>query len=343
MAPYGGGHIVSSRDRTAEFLATVERLQKTHVPYVPAAPSGAPSDSPAHHGLGASRASSATPPQHSHPQSEFAKRASRIGLGIHSTSTKLAKLAKLAKRTAMFDDPAKEIQDLTAVIKKDITALNSAIAELQQLSRMHQDGVHVDNRQSNEHSATVVDNLKTRLMDATKEFKDVLTLRNENLKVHNERRQLFSSSPTSEAPGLGLGKPAAGSAGGAAAKYGASPVKTGLLSRRKGEQQPLLPMHNAPSSSSSGGGGQQLQLQQQQQLIPLADTYLSSRAEALQSVEATIAELSGIFSQLATMVAQQGEIAVRIDENMDDTLANVDNAQTQLLKSTNYQGRVPRA
>jgi syntaxin 5 len=45
--------------------------------------------------------------------SEFAKRASRIGLGIHSTSQKLAKLAQLAKRTSMFDDPAAEINELT--------------------------------------------------------------------------------------------------------------------------------------------------------------------------------------------------------------------------------------
>lgn len=48
-------------------------------------------------------------------QSEFARRAARIGLGIHNTSQKLAKLAQLAKRTSMFDDPAVEINDLTGV------------------------------------------------------------------------------------------------------------------------------------------------------------------------------------------------------------------------------------
>lgn len=31
-------------------------------------------------------------------------------------------------------------------------------------------------------------------------------------------------------------------------------------------------------------------------------------------------------------VQEQGEMAVRIDENIDDTLSNVDSAQTQLLK-----------
>lgn len=37
----------------------------------------------------------------------------------------------------------------------------------------------------------------------------------------------------------------------------------------------------------------------------------------------------------AAQVQEQGEMAVRIDENVGDTLANVDNAQTQLLKYLN--------
>jgi syntaxin 5 len=48
-------------------------------------------------------------------KSEFSKRAARIGHGIHGTSTKLSKLAQLAKRTSMFDDPAQDIAELTTV------------------------------------------------------------------------------------------------------------------------------------------------------------------------------------------------------------------------------------
>lgn len=123
-------------------------------------------------------------------------------------------------------------------------------------------------------------------------------------------------------------------------------------------------------------------LQQDQQLLVRQDTYLDSRAAALQNVESTIHELGGIFQQLAHMVRrllifassicsrhdslidsskmtwevslrglkgksrrvtvltagqvqEQGELAIRIDENVDDTLANVDSAQAQLLKYLN--------
>lgn len=130
------------------------------------------------------------------PQSEFARRAAKIGLGIHSTSQKLQKLAQLAKRTSMFDDPAQEINELSTVVKQDIQALNAALADLQSLA------AGGGNKQSADHSHTVVDSLRTRLKDATAEFREVLTLRTESLKVHQDRKALFSATPDAQAQPL---------------------------------------------------------------------------------------------------------------------------------------------
>lgn len=49
-----------------------------------------------------------------------------------------------------------------------------------------------------------------------------------------------------------------------------------------------------------------------QQVVPRQDEYIQNRASALQNVESTISELGGIFTQLATMVSQQGELAIRL-------------------------------
>ncbi|XP_028791654.1 syntaxin-32 isoform X2 [Neltuma alba] len=290
----------SFRDRTQEFQSIAERLKKS-VSF------GSGSNGPS--------SSSRSEEQRSAIaiQSEFNRRASKIGYGIHQTSQKLAKLAKLAKRTSVFDDPTMEIQELTAVIKQDITALNSAVVELQLISNARNDSGNISS-DTTSHSTTVVDDLKTRLMSTTKEFKEVLTMRTENLKVHENRRQLFSSTASKEAanPFVRQRPLAAKSAANAPAPPWASGKQV------DGESQPLL-----------------LQQQQQQQMVPLQDTYMQSRAEALQNVESTIHELSSIFNQLATLVSQQGEIAIRIDENMDDTLANVEGAQGALLKYLN--------
>ena len=46
-------------------------------------------------------------------------------------------------------------------------------------------------------STNTVDDLRSRLKDTTASFRDVLTLRQENLKVHQGRRQIFSAAPES--------------------------------------------------------------------------------------------------------------------------------------------------
>ncbi|TXG62076.1 hypothetical protein EZV62_013439 [Acer yangbiense] len=308
----------SFRDRTQEFQSVVERLRKSHS-------SGS--------GQNGQSSSSKSDEQRSAValQSEFNRRASKIGFGIHQTSQKLSKLAKLAKRTSVFDDPTMEIQEMTAVIKQDITALNSAVVDLQFLcNNRNESGISSD---TTSHSTTVVDDLKNRLMSATKEFKDVLTMRTENLKVHENRRQLFSSTASKDSANpfvrqRPLATRAAASSSTSPPPWAnGSPSSSQSFPRKQGdgESQPLLQQQQH----------QQQQQQQQQQMVPLQDSYMQSRAEALQNVESTIHELGNIFNQLATLVSQQGEIAIRIDENMEDTLANVEGAQGHLLKYLN--------
>ena len=89
-------------------------------------------------------------------------------------------------------------------------------------------------------------------------------------------------------------------------------------------------------------GFQQMQLVEQQvrsiltrllsQLTLEQDTYISSRATAIESIESTIAELGQIFTQLATMVAEQRETVQRIDADTIDIANNVSGAQRELLK-----------
>uniref|UniRef100_A0A0D6QXR7 t-SNARE coiled-coil homology domain-containing protein n=1 Tax=Araucaria cunninghamii TaxID=56994 RepID=A0A0D6QXR7_ARACU len=305
----------SYRDRTGEFQTVVERLRKSY----------SSANFSQSNGSTDGAASAATRSTGS-LQSEFNKRASRVGFGIHQTSQKLAKLAKLAKRTSVFDDPTVEIQELTAVIKQDITALNSAVADLQVLCNSQNESGSIS-KHTTEHSTTVVDNLKNRLMSTTKEFKEVLTMRTENLKVHENRRQLFSASASKDSGNPFVRQRPLASASSTSASP--PPWANGSTSTSQ-IFNPRRQSIGEPSASPR----MQTQLQQQQ-MVPLQDSYMQSRAEALQNVESTILELSNIFTQLATMVSQQGELAIRIDENMDDTLANVEGAQGALLKYLN--------
>lgn len=73
----------------------------------------------------------------------------------------------------------------------------------------------------------------------------------------------------------------------------------------------LLAYFFSPLHSKQLDGESEPLLEQHQQVVPLQDSYMQGRAEALHNVESTIHELGNIFTQLATMVSQQGELAIR--------------------------------
>lgn len=94
------------------------------------------------------------------------------------------------------------------------------------------------------------------------------------------------------------------------------------------------------SQDSADPSTSDLLLLPQQQQVLLADQqdqYLESRSTAVETIESTIQELGQMFSQLATMVAEQRETVQRIDQNTDDISFNVSGAQRELLK---YYARI---
>lgn len=277
-------------------------------------------------------------------RSEFARMAAKIGKDIQATTGKLEKLAQLAKRKTLFDDRPVEISELTYIIKQDIAALNSQIAQLQAFTQSNLNA-GAGGKQVSEHNKNVVTMLQTKLADTTIGFKDVLEIRTQNMKASRDRTEQFTYSgasaarnaPASDSP---LYRPMS-AAGGAAPAGGAGGMSI-LDSQGKGKGKAATTSTagsdflaldlGAPSDSQLGaaesGGFMQMELAQQQG----DDQYLSSRSTAIETIESTVAELGQIFSQLAHMVAVQGEQVTRIDADTEDIAANVSGAQSELLK-----------
>ncbi|XP_051122770.1 syntaxin-31 [Andrographis paniculata] len=305
------------RDRTSEFVSLANTLRR--IGGNVATPIQSQSNEPV----------AATP-----DRSEFNKAASRLGLRIHQTSQKIDRLSKLTKRSSIFDDRSKENEELTALIKNDITALNVGISDLQTLQSMEiGDGNYSGDRAV--HLNAVFDDLKNRLMNVTKQFQEVLTARTKNIKAHENRKQLFSTVVSRENP---LKQPSNAMA--------EPPPWSNSLNSSGGNTQPSVPKGSGAQSGNqlrrrmgTDGASPSPQVEASmsmvQQMVPHQESISQSRATALQNVESTISELSGIFTHLATMVAHQGELAIRIDDNMDESLANVEGASNALLKYLN--------
>ncbi|KAG9160195.1 hypothetical protein Leryth_021077 [Lithospermum erythrorhizon] len=169
------------RDRTSEFVSLSRKLQKVNV------------NKPQTKN---DEISNLLPNQ---DRSEFNKKASSIASCIQQTFQKIDRLSKLTKRSSMFNDPSKEIQELTAIVKTDISSLNVAVSDLQTLQN-----IEVANGNYSEdkvvHSTAICDDLKNRLMGATKQFQEVLTSRTKNMKAHESRKQIFSTNISREKP-----------------------------------------------------------------------------------------------------------------------------------------------
>ncbi|KAL2209523.1 syntaxin 5 [Sarocladium strictum] len=241
-------------------------------------------------------------------RSDFARKAADIGRGISATMGKLEKLAQLAKRRTLFDDRPIEINELTYVIKQDLSSLNQQIGGLQALSRQQ----HPKADQEGEHNKNVVYLLQGKLTDVSANFKDVLEVRTKNIQASRSRTENFISSVSSHAqPSL---------------------------------QQSASPLYGTPARSSPAPGADTLSLNPvgDQQLLMMEEAqpenqYIQQRGEAIEAIEKTISELGGIFGQLASMVSEQSEMIQRIDANTDDVVDNVEGAQRELMK---YWSRV---
>ncbi|KAI9852301.1 MAG: cis-Golgi t-SNARE syntaxin, partial [Thelocarpon superellum] len=261
-------------------------------------------------------------------RSEFARRAAEIGRGITGTMVKLERLAQLAKRKTLFDDRPVEIAELTYIIKQDLSSLNAQISSLQGLSRSQHPSLSrtAPGAQEGEHNKNVVVLLQGKLADVSVNFKDVLEVRTKNIQASRSRTENFVSSVSSHSQ---PNEP----------QQSASPLyHTPTKSRSPApgyppQQNPdLLNLEPSTSSALARSGPQSDQQLLMMEEAQPTNTYIHQRGEAIEAIERTIAELGGIFGNLATMVQEQSEMIQRIDANTDDVVDNVAGAQRELLK-----------
>ncbi|KAI8982363.1 t-SNARE [Mycotypha africana] len=290
------------RDRTSEFIALVERIKKRNA--LKRSNNNSPTiEKSQRQANNASRSS------------EFSRMASQLSRQIATTSEKLEQLTYLTKlHHGLNDTTTTEItasieisyKTLQQEIKQDITKLNQHLNILESVKN----GTRPNSKQAGEHSNNVILSLQNQLAKTSLGFKDVL-------ESEVETRQQ-SSSPPQQQPRRRMNVTSV------APPYTPSPQLSvsGSTLLDDSPQSLGIPMI-APQ--------QQLLLEQEQQ-HQLQERHINIRSNAIESIESTIAELGGIFQQLARMVAEQRETIQRIDQNTDDIEMNVMGAQTELMK-----------
>lgn len=184
------------------------------------------------------------------------------------------------------------LQQLTnaQVIKQDLAGLTQALSQLREISRKEHPkawvkGPHAAVDQEGEHGKNVVVMLSGRLENMTDGLKGVLRTRMDNMLSTKARTEKFVSNVSQYSQNL------------LDPSRSDSPLYNNNSSSSRAAQQDTLSLE--PASSET----QLLMMEEAQVHNP----YIQQRGQAIEMIERTMNELGGMFSQLATMVQEQGE------------------------------------
>ncbi|GLE04558.1 hypothetical protein PINS_up013513 [Pythium insidiosum] len=264
----------------------------------------------------------------------------------------------VTKKSVIGDDPTAQIATLTDVLKKELAAIDKTIQLFQQHINA-QRGRHQQHHQA--HFTIVSQSLKSRCAKSVKQFHQALQQHTATIRERSTRRSKFSHGGTTpmvqlNAPLFSRTPTPPPMASTNSFRRSADPAKTPLLNDQREANDPdasgstaaPYPM-NAPPPPTVGlrrrqgnlgaspfmqqqrppptGGGAPPQMMQYH---PRQDA--KTRYQNASQVESTIVEITGMYTRMATMVAEQGEIISRIDDDMNIAQANVEAAHGELLK-----------
>jgi len=216
------------------------------------------------------------------------KRASEICRKTSATATKLKELTELAKSRSPFGDLPAKIELLTETITQDINTIKLEIEDLERFVSRNS-----GNKQSSDHSVTVIHALTTRLLNTNKELEYALQIRTQIMKSEDESRNKYTGG------------------------------------HRPGPAPKLRPSFKMIEDEAEPGDEVVISMQTEGWM---EENLIVHRNNAVRDIEAHITEVRTIFQKLSVLVEEQREKIQRIDDNIGETIIHADSALEELLK-----------
>lgn len=277
-------------------------------------------------------ARSTRPPPAVPGPTQFLRIAGAIARDLQDTSAKLAELTRLTRKAEVLY--AREIAELSGIVKTDIRNLKSQLEELRRVSAAK--------GQSGQHHELVVTSLQTRLAERTKDFRSILAERTAKLERSAAVEAALSGSmgaalAASNTPLLLSSPPA----------LSTSTATTSMAARAGGASPPLLSSSHSPAALSSSSStsspahdpaaGAFLTNDLMAPLEALStqavqQAYSAQRLQAVENINETMQELHTIFIDLRSLIATQAELADRIERNVVETEENLISTQQQIVE-----------
>jgi len=234
-------------------------------------------------------------------QTRFGELTKKLSSDLELSAEKLEKLELLCELTT--GDRVKDIQELVQIIKQDITVMNSQIVKLNGLVR-RRIGSGGERPQFMKHLTGIVSALQRKLGAISAQFKMLLESEGALFKAAAAPKPQ-QAAPQQQPQPLGISQELRSRGGGGGGDSGG----------------------NAAVGIDMSGADQQAMM-----AYDYEEEKRRERDKTTSTMESTISELGNIFKNLATVVQEQGETLQRIDDDVADTMDNVDLAHTEISK-----------
>lgn len=297
------------------------------------------------------------------PKTPWGEHAIRLGRALHRTEGRTSRLAKLACKSSLFDDPATEIADISVAVRQE---LGHIVSILDTVSPKAIRG----GPQASAHAEAVSVWLRTQMASVTHDFEAALRQREATISAKEGRAAKLSCAP-SPFVAAAVGSPAAPGAG----RGGGAP--SGISTARPDFASAAATAATASRAGGFGGGGRVVakpQLLQRRRPVggtqrayhdlgavgfggPQRDPFdgpfdepanesttadqlkqfwtprsQQHREQEVSQMQSTLAELGILFQRFGAVVAEQGELVDRIDNNVEAANAHVEDAHDQIRK-----------
>ena len=229
--------------------------------------------------------------------SVFHSKATQFSRSLSHTSESIAHLTQLIKQQTVFDDGAPEIASLMSIVKKQLGDLHDELGTLTECKQEAISGAGSSNAlQADKHGDVVIATLRSRLVQTSNDFKTLLQERTKTMKETCARRNQFSSDKPTTFESALFQQAADGSSE-------AAPLVGENVDGQRADLALAPPVH-----------------------------YFRQRLDAVRQLEAAVTEVGELFNDFTRLVHEQEEMVVRIDNDVDDALKNVNAGSSELLK-----------
>jgi syntaxin 5 len=270
------------------------------------------------------------------PPSRLFRASAELSRSMKRVARLVARLRTLSKLRGLFNDPGPEINELCGALKGELAGLDAGLRALGESAAREAGAPPPGAASPRAHWQTVVDTLQGHVLALTRGFQDALRARATTLASAMTQRRAFAHStwapealpaetPLFAAAGAAAPPPLPSAAAPAGGEGGAPAAL-----RRRGAAgaapplpfggAPLLPPPTLPTSLAYSS----------QTLSVMHDS--RARAADARAVETSIVELGAMFTRMAALVGEQGDVLARIEADVEEAGGNVEAGQAELSK-----------